>query len=88
LKVRYIYPVFILLLLTSPTFAKSRNASIENMLEDVRVSPGGFANTPTQDINLESTTKALTISRLIGYEVNSTLDILLYFLNKENLLLL
>lgn len=54
------------------------------MLDDVRLSPEGFANTPLDEVNIEITTKVLSISRLINYEVNNTLDILLYYQRSQN----
>ena len=85
LRKTFIYSLIIIFLFTSNSIiAKSRDASVQNMLDDVRLSPEGFANTPFAEVDIEVTTKVLSISRLINYEVNNTLDILLYYQRSQN----
>jgi prenyltransferase beta subunit len=74
----------IFILSTGSVTGRSRNSSIENYLEDLRLTPEGFANTISDEIEIHSTTKALTITRLLNHEVKDELDILLYYQRSQN----
>ena len=86
MRKEFVYSLIIIitLIFASPSIAKTRQASVRNMLDEVRLSPEGFANTPLDEVNIDTTTKVLSISSLINYEVNNTLDILLYYQRSQN----
>ncbi|MCE7737259.1 MAG: hypothetical protein GPJ54_20390 [Candidatus Heimdallarchaeota archaeon] len=81
---KIIYILFIILLFASPSYAKTRNASVHNFFDEVRLSPEGFANSISDEVNIDISTKVLAISRLVDYEVNNTLDILLFYQRSQN----
>lgn len=82
---RAVLLLFISILLIQPfTLAKTRNSSVKAFLDITRRSPEGFADTESGEVNIQSTTYALDISRIINYDVNNTLDILLYYQRSQN----
>jgi prenyltransferase beta subunit len=75
-----------LLFLVSGSFvsARTREKSLENFIIDTRVSVEGFADTPTGELSLSTTTLAMEISSKIHYDVNNTLGILLFYQKSQN----
>lgn len=84
MKRAILFVVFFLLLAEPISMSNTRNSSIGIFLDSARTSPEGFANTAGGEANIQSTTFALTLSRLVDHEVNSTLDILLYYQRSQN----
>lgn len=68
----------------NPVLAITKQESVEKFLDDVRVDVQGFANTPGDEITVRHTSMALKIANYLGFEVNNTLDILLFFQESQN----
>ncbi len=68
----------------SPSVAITKQESVEKFLESVRVDVQGFANTPKGDVTVTHTSMALQIANYLGFKVNNTLDILLFFQQSQN----
>lgn len=64
--------------------ARTRIDSVENFLENSRVSVDGFASDPSKKVDIYSTFYALEISNLLGFRVNDSLDILYYIQRLQN----
>ncbi|RMG42381.1 MAG: hypothetical protein D6732_01175 [Methanobacteriota archaeon] len=67
-----------------PTLAITKQESVEKFLETVRINDKGFANVPGGEVTISHTSMALQISNYLGFEVNNTLDILLFFQESQN----
>ncbi|MCY3410791.1 MAG: hypothetical protein INQ03_04050 [Candidatus Heimdallarchaeota archaeon] len=76
--------LLVFLLLASPASGRTRQKSIENFIDRVRLSPDGYANTPTSEVNITATTEVLEIASLLQYKINNSLDILLFYQNCQN----
>lgn len=50
----------------------------------MRLSPNGFADTPSGSVNVESTQLVLDIKTTLQLEINNSLDVLLFFQSSQN----
>ena len=64
--------------------ARTREASIENFLDELRINEDGYANIPGGEVNISSTAEALEISNILNFKVNNSLDILLFYQKSQN----
>ncbi|MHA2098262.1 MAG: prenyltransferase/squalene oxidase repeat-containing protein [Candidatus Kariarchaeaceae archaeon] len=76
--------ILVFVLIISSVSARTRNDSVETYLDQIRLTQEGFANSPSEAVGIQSTTRALTISRLLNHRVNNTLDILLFYQRSQN----
>ena len=82
---RRLWLIFVLcLILTNSSSARTRLSSIENFLDQVRLTDQGFANTPQDKITVKSTSEAIQIANKINYNINNPEDVILYFQNSQN----
>lgn len=66
------------------TSAKTRSASVGTFLDSVRLSSQGFANTPSDVVDIVSTQEALEVKSILNLEVNNSLDVLLFIQSSQN----
>lgn len=76
--------ILVLLLSSSISTARTRQASVENFLDELRISEDGFANTPGGEIGIRSSTEAMEISSILNFNINNSLDILLFYQKSQN----
>ena len=79
-----IFSIVILLMGSSLTSGRTRQASVENFLEELRISEDGFANVPSGEVNISSSTEAMEVSNILNFGINNSLDILLFYQKSQN----
>ncbi len=67
-----------------PIEGVTKEESIEKFLEKARVDVQGYSNTPSDKITIKHTTLALEIADILQFDVNNTLDILLFYQKSQN----
>ncbi len=67
-----------------PTAAITKEESIIQFLDDMRLSVDGFANSANERVTIKATSLALEIATYVSYDLNNSLDILHFFQNSQN----
>lgn len=83
MRFRLFIVLLVILNIMGSVSARTRNDSIHNFLDDTRVSQDGFAEID-ESISITSSTYALQIGNMVGYEVNNTVRILNYYQRSQN----
>lgn len=78
--------LFILILLISSisTSGRTRQQSVENFLDTLRVPEEGYSNIVGSEVNVSATADALEIAMYLNFEVNNSLDLLHYYQKSQN----
>ncbi len=79
-----VFSMIVLLVFTTPVDARTRQKSIENFIDRLRLSDDGYAGSVSGEVNITSTTDVLEIASLIDYKINNSLDILLFYQESQN----
>lgn len=80
----FLLGIIFILLFSIPVTGRSRQRSIENFIDSLRLNEDGYANSPDGEVNITATTQVLEIANVINYDINNSLDILLFFQNCQN----